>query len=88
VTNTLPNIIHTHRFHNTVRKKGKSKQEKMKVIVFDWDDTLCPSSFVDKCKVENVKDLPLHYQNLLEDVGRCAQRCLETASKYGQVKSL
>jgi hypothetical protein len=31
-----------------------------KVIIFDWDDTICPSSFVDQHKVERFNDLPLH----------------------------
>ena len=28
-----------------------------KVIIFDWDDTICPSSFVDRCQIENVAEL-------------------------------
>ena len=31
-----------------------------KVIIFDWDDTICPSSFVDQCKINSFQDLPLH----------------------------
>ena len=30
------------------------------VIIFDWDDTICPSSFVDQFKVDTFSDLPLH----------------------------
>uniref|UniRef100_A0A7S2MJS3 Uncharacterized protein n=1 Tax=Helicotheca tamesis TaxID=374047 RepID=A0A7S2MJS3_9STRA len=56
-----------------------------KVIIFDWDDTICPSSFVDQYKVENFKDLPLHYQNLFNEVGKCAEKCLGEATKYGEV---
>jgi hypothetical protein len=29
-----------------------------KVIIFDWDDTICPSSFVDRFRVEQVDDIP------------------------------
>jgi hypothetical protein len=28
-----------------------------RVIIFDWDDTICPSSFVDQCNIENVSEL-------------------------------
>lgn len=56
-----------------------------RVIIFDWDDTICPSSFVDKWKIENYRDLPLHVQNIFDDVGRYAERCLDEASKYGEV---
>lgn len=56
-----------------------------KVIIFDWDDTICPSSFVDQFGINTYKDLPLHTQNLLHDICICAKRCLEAAAKYGQV---
>lgn len=56
-----------------------------KVIIFDWDDTICPSSFVDQWKVENVKDLPLYFQNLFHEVGKCAEKCLDAAAKHAEV---
>jgi len=56
-----------------------------KVIIFDWDDTICPSSFVDQFKVDTFSDLPLHYQNLFNEIGRCAERCLAAAAKHGEV---
>ena len=28
------------------------------VLIFDWDDTICPSTFIDKFKVDSFKDLP------------------------------
>lgn len=55
------------------------------VIIFDWDDTICPSTFIDQCKVQSLKDLPLHFQNLLHDIGRAAEQCLLAASQHGQV---
>lgn len=55
------------------------------VIIFDWDDTICPSSFVDQYKVESYNDLPLHCQNLFKEISRCAEKCLSMASKFGKV---
>ena len=34
------------------------------VIIFDWDDTICPSTFVDQFKVDTFSDLPLHVSSL------------------------
>mmetsp|Transcript_15943 Transcript_15943/g.34655 ORF Transcript_15943/g.34655 Transcript_15943/m.34655 type:complete len:335 (+) Transcript_15943:61-1065(+) len=56
-----------------------------KVIIFDWDDTICPSSFVDQWKIDTFSDLPLHYQNLFNEIGRCAEKCLAAAAKHGEV---
>lgn len=58
---------------------------KQSVIIFDWDDTICPSSFVDECNIQGINDLPLHYQNLMHEIARVAEKCLETAAKYGEV---
>lgn len=55
------------------------------VIIFDWDDTICPSSFVDQCKVDTFTELPIHYQNIFLEIGKCAEKCLEAAAKYGEV---
>lgn len=30
-----------------------------KVLVFDWDDTICPSSFVDGYQIDHISELPL-----------------------------
>jgi hypothetical protein len=32
----------------------------LKVIIVDWDDTILPSTFVDRLQIENSRDLPLH----------------------------
>jgi len=56
-----------------------------KVIIFDWDDTICPSSFVDQCKIESSKDLPLYLKNIFHEVGKSAEKCLNAASLHGEV---
>jgi len=56
-----------------------------KVIIFDWDDTICPSSFVDQIKAESLHDLPLHYQNVFKEIGIVAEKCINEAAKFGQV---
>ena len=35
------------------------------IIIFDWDDTICPSSFVDRAGVDNYKKLPKRVSLLL-----------------------
>jgi len=106
------------------------------VLIFDWDDTICPSSFVDKSQIETFDDLPLHvsfmtrlcpiwiglpcsqcsrvldkspgtilvmdvlfslpsllllplpitqFQKLFNELGKCAAKCLEAASRHGEV---
>ena len=44
------------------------RRDSSKVIIFDWDDTICPSSFVDKCSINLYRDLPLHV-SLKEYIG-------------------
>lgn len=50
------------------------------VIIFDWDDTICPSSFIEQHKIEDIGiDLPLHYQNIFIEIARSAEKCLRLA---------
>lgn len=37
---------------------GYGREEPQKVIIFDWDDTICPSSFFDRQQMENMEELP------------------------------
>jgi len=57
-----------------------------RVIIFDWDDTICPSTFVTKvANVATYKDLSRHFQNIFDELCKCAQKVLTEASKYGEV---
>lgn len=56
-----------------------------KVIIFDWDDTILPSSFIDQFKVESFDEFPQDVQRMLNEVAKSAERCLNEASKYGEV---
>jgi hypothetical protein len=56
------------------------------VIIFDWDDTILPSSFVDKCQVDNVNELPQHFRSLFREIEICTETCLAEAAKFGEVR--
>lgn len=68
-----------------MKSHKKSSNKKSTVIIFDWDDTICPSTFVEQMKVNHFNDLPQHYQNLMNEIGRTAEKCLAAAAKHGQV---
>jgi len=76
-------------FYDTTEKDLKTmyrrKQQNAKVVIVDYDDTILPSTFVDRWKIEKSTDLPQHFQNMLEELSRCTKIFLEEASKYGEV---
>jgi hypothetical protein len=37
----------------------RSNRNPHKVIIVDWDDTILPSTFVDRNQIDNSKELPL-----------------------------
>ena len=41
-----------------------------KVVIVDWDDTILPSTFVDRWRIENSKDLPPHVSSRDEETAR------------------
>ena len=43
---------------------SNQNEEKPKAIIFDWDDTILPSTFVDQHKVEKFTDFPLEVRAL------------------------
>jgi hypothetical protein len=60
------------------------QQVEQKVIIFDWDDTICPSSFVDRCNIDHVSELPVPVRCLLVEEERYMTQCAE---RYSQRKS-
>lgn len=57
------------------------------MIIFDWDDTILPSSFVDRSRADNLKELPQQYHSLFREIEVCAEKCLAAAAKHGEVSS-
>ncbi len=41
-------------------RKQQQYKRSSTVIIFDWDDTICPSTFVDQCQIQSFSDFPLH----------------------------
>jgi hypothetical protein len=36
------------------------QSDRRAVLIFDWDDTILPSSFVDQWNIEHFEELPAH----------------------------
>lgn len=36
----------------------RNQRASQAVLIFDWDDTICPSTFIDKFKVDSYHELP------------------------------
>lgn len=70
---------------NQLNTMYRRKQQNGKVVIVDYDDTILPSTFVDRWKIDNFRDLPQHFQNMLEELSRCTDRFLREASRYGEV---
>jgi hypothetical protein len=64
--------------HKTMRDKmtmqpmhhNNNDERGSKVIIFDWDDTICPSSFFDREQIERANELPVRVRLLLYVVTR------------------
>ena len=56
------------------------------MIIFDWDDTILPSSFVDRAPGDNLNDLPEQYKSIFREIELCTEKCFEAASKHGEVR--
>lgn len=43
-----------------MKRMYRRKQQNGKVVIVDYDDTILPSTFVDRWKIEKSTDLPQH----------------------------
>lgn len=55
------------------------------MLIFDWDDTILPSSFVDKSQADNLNELPQQYRGIFREIEICTEKCLAAAAKHGEV---
>jgi hypothetical protein len=46
--------------YETLHRTANRSKQQHKVVIVDWDDTILPSTFIDRWQIENSKDLPLH----------------------------
>ena len=84
VVSRLSPPIHQDNSHNS-ETMASSTTAGDAMIIFDWDDTILPSSYVDREQVDNIRDMPQEQQNLFREIETCADKCLATAAKYGEV---
>ena len=57
------------------------------VIIFDWDDTILPSSYVDRSQCDNLSELPSHTRALFREIEICTEKCLSAAACHGEVST-
>jgi hypothetical protein len=50
----------------------RSNRNPHKVIIVDWDDTILPSTFVDRNQIDNSKELPLQVSLKHDEVAKHA----------------
>lgn len=58
------------------------------VIIFDWDDTLFSSSWIDREQllyISQLAELPLHFQTIFKTLEQIVLRCLRVAQESGTV---
>lgn len=81
VPTALPQIMHDPKTNSTISVRQT-------VIIFDWDDTLMASSWIDRMKLlqtEEFDQLPCFVQQQFRVLSEHAERCLTAASKFGRV---
>jgi hypothetical protein len=81
----IPTSTHSYILMLNPTGNQPTTSNKSSVIIFDWDDTILPSTFVDDARINSFHDLPIHWQNIMNEVARVATKCLAAAAKYGQV---
>lgn len=56
------------------------------MIIFDWDDTILPLSFVDRAQGDNLSELPEQYTSIFREIEICTVKCFKAAAKHGEVR--
>jgi len=54
-------------------------------LIFDWDDTICPSSFIEASSLTNITETTLETQRLFARIAGESEKLLTAAAKYGPV---
>jgi len=70
--------------HPALSHSGKS--ERRAAIIFDWDDTICPSTLIDSLSrsgIHNKSQLPSTKQRTLEAIEESTIRLVKNASRLG-----
>ncbi|MGK3734396.1 MAG: hypothetical protein ACI8RD_004289 [Bacillariaceae sp.] len=52
-------------YNNITTHHHRRTQSNGKVVIVDYDDTILPSTFVDRWQIENSKDLPQHVSYII-----------------------
>lgn len=57
------------------------------ILIFDWDDTLCPSTWLSShdLTLDDSSTVPPEFESLLAKMALCSQKTLEVASRLGTV---
>jgi len=62
-----------------------SRHNGRRVIIFDWDDTLFPSSFIHQLNVKATDNLTPYYKSIFHELGKRAEECINSARYWGEV---
>eukprot|EP01055_Gregarina_sp_Pseudo9_P005553 Gregarina_sp_Pseudo_9__5552@NODE_73_length_4587_cov_88_906113_g67_i0_p2_GENE_NODE_73_length_4587_cov_88_906113_g67_i0NODE_73_length_4587_cov_88_906113_g67_i0_p2_ORF_typecomplete_len372_score26_46PNK3P/PF08645_11/0_12CAML/PF14963_6/0_47_NODE_73_length_4587_cov_88_906113_g67_i02331348 len=57
------------------------------ILIFDWDDTLCPSTWLSShdMTLDDSSTIPPEFESLLNKMALCSQKTLEVAARLGTV---
>eukprot|EP00519_Triparma_laevis_P014214 CAMPEP_0182491018 /NCGR_PEP_ID=MMETSP1321-20130603/654_1 /TAXON_ID=91990 /ORGANISM="Bolidomonas sp., Strain RCC1657" /LENGTH=253 /DNA_ID=CAMNT_0024693269 /DNA_START=310 /DNA_END=1068 /DNA_ORIENTATION=- len=55
------------------------------ILIFDWDDTICPSSAIDVHKANTLADFPPTDQKFFQEISKVASKTLSLAAELGTV---
>ncbi|GMH68112.1 hypothetical protein TrST_g11434 [Triparma strigata] len=55
------------------------------ILIFDWDDTICPSSAIDVHKAHTLADFPPTDKKFFQEISKVASKTLSLAAELGTV---